>query len=186
MQFLTLLPILVGRTILDFISTWQLWKFRVKYMDSGRDAFYTIAISLVVETVLSHIAIVVSAEEALVSFFRISIPNMLAVTDWLLISWCLASWIEQRPLYRQIFNQPESSGPTSAAANKSADLTMVGYEGEMMHQRNDLPSATQSYNQGSANFEDLSNPPRYQATTYQPNGNQGQQYLGGGRFTTRS
>ncbi|KAI8806222.1 hypothetical protein BJ742DRAFT_870748 [Cladochytrium replicatum] len=197
LQFLTLLPILVGRTILDVLSTYQLWKARVKYMDYGRDAFYTIVLSLIFETLLSMVALIVAAEEALIQYFGVSIPNTLAVADWLLISWCMASWIEQRPLYRQIFNQPDSSKPTSTGNNKSG-LNIVAYNGHLAQHMNNGASS-----QNTANLSDQSTnvgfpiqePPHYQGpNAYPPQSRspgqgyayppqqKGQGYLGGGGF----
>ncbi|KAJ3284919.1 hypothetical protein HDU76_008206 [Blyttiomyces sp. JEL0837] len=102
LQIATLLPSLGIRIIFDIFSMYKLWHHRAKYAEAaGQEAFKTIVLSLGVETLLSIIAIVVAFQEA-----QNYTGDKLAFMDWLLFSWCLASWIEQRPLYGQIFGSP--------------------------------------------------------------------------------
>ncbi|KAJ3207018.1 hypothetical protein HDU67_007806 [Dinochytrium kinnereticum] len=121
---ITLMPALFLRFILDVWSLFNLYRCRVKYVEqAGKEAFNIIIISLLIEFVLSMLAIIVGMQEALVT------PgDRLAFMDWLLFSWCLASWVEQRPLYMLIFgmkittsSHSENGSTHGAGTAKSAN-----------------------------------------------------------------
>ncbi|KAJ3118676.1 hypothetical protein HDU96_010006 [Phlyctochytrium bullatum] len=110
MQIATLLPTLFMRLILDARSLFCLYQYRVKYVErAGKEAFAVILSALLFEFVLSVLATLVGVQEALSS----GPGDRLAFMDWILFSWCLASWVEQRPLLMQIFGSSISSGGTA-------------------------------------------------------------------------
>ncbi|KAJ3096039.1 hypothetical protein HDU97_006296 [Phlyctochytrium planicorne] len=101
MQITTLMPSLFTRVILDTWSLINLYRCRIKFIKQAGShpaAFWIITWSLMVEFVFSILAIIVGMQEALTYT-----GDKLSFMDWLLYSWCLGSWVEQRPLYAQIF-----------------------------------------------------------------------------------
>ncbi|KAJ3125864.1 hypothetical protein HK101_005845 [Irineochytrium annulatum] len=99
LQIATLIPLLSLRIVIDCVSIYRLWESRVRFVDQGgKEAFRVICYSLAVETLLSILATVVAVQEAM-NYTGAKLSFM----DWMLFSWCLASWIEQRPLFMQIF-----------------------------------------------------------------------------------
>ncbi|KAJ3098773.1 hypothetical protein HDU97_003735 [Phlyctochytrium planicorne] len=120
MQIVTLMPTLFMRFLLDTWSLYQLYMSRVKFIKQAgsNEAFWIITVSLIIEFGLSILAIIVGMQEALNWT-----GDKLSFMDWLLFSWCLASWVEQRPLYMQIFGQQmthtNSDGTQSGMGNST-------------------------------------------------------------------
>ncbi|KAJ1540185.1 hypothetical protein HK405_011746, partial [Cladochytrium tenue] len=95
----TMLPVLLLRFAVDFASLFVLYGAKGRRLDaSGLEAFKVMLFMLIAELLISVVAIVGSFQEALQSS---SFEVIFA--DWVLISWCLGSWVEQRPLLRAIF-----------------------------------------------------------------------------------
>ncbi|KAJ3108284.1 hypothetical protein HDU96_007566 [Phlyctochytrium bullatum] len=130
LQFASLLPTLGSRIILDSWSMYNLYKSRVKYVEqAGKEAFTIIQNSLIIEFILSVIATVVACQEAINTT-----GDRLAFMDWLLFSWCLASWVEQRPLYMLIFGsrlttQSRSQSETGAEDLGSTSTAVTSFKG---------------------------------------------------------
>ncbi|KAJ3207020.1 hypothetical protein HDU67_007808 [Dinochytrium kinnereticum] len=131
-QIITLLPTLFIRLLLDIWSLYNLYRSRVKYVEqAGREAFNIITSSLVIEFLFSCLATMVACQEALNSS-----GDRFAFMDWLLFSWCLASWVEQRPLYMLIFgskltthSQSEETNTTNGTASSYKMKDMEGGSG---------------------------------------------------------
>jgi hypothetical protein len=108
---------------LDIFSLYKLYESRVKYVETaGKGAFLTIVVSTIVEQLLAILAILVGFQEAL-SYTG----NKLSFMDWLLFSWCLASWIDQRPLLQQIFGSKLSTSHTASVSATAAMQTNASH-----------------------------------------------------------
>jgi hypothetical protein len=107
LQLITLFPVLILRAIFDITSL-----FGLVYITNRSNSFYqiddkattkgavhTMMISLSYELGLSLFSLFVAIVEAFNYEY-----DMVAFIDWLLISWCIASSIDQRDLYRTIFS----------------------------------------------------------------------------------
>ncbi|KAI8836865.1 hypothetical protein BC829DRAFT_436582 [Chytridium lagenaria] len=128
LQMSTLLPTLFVRLGLDVWSLFSLHRSRVKYVEqAGKEAFNIISTSLGIEFALSILATIVACQEAV----NVT-PDRLAFMDWLLFSWCLASWVEQRPLFMLIFGSrlttiSEESSATGIKSQRGGDAE-IGLE----------------------------------------------------------
>jgi hypothetical protein len=121
-QLATLFVILILRAVFDISSLYAIFKinkqaegfFQTKNDYSTKRAVQTLILNLIVELMFSALAIFVAVLEA--------IPytgTMIAFADWYLISWSIASAVEQRQLYRIIFRTETSSeGQRSKASKK--------------------------------------------------------------------
>ncbi|KAJ3112143.1 hypothetical protein HDU96_004911 [Phlyctochytrium bullatum] len=112
-QALTVIPSFLLRLTLDAISIRKLFETRYRCIEAtGMEAFRMIVASLVVEAVLTVITLLVAIQEAM----NYKGPKF-AYVDWILISWSIASWIDQKQLYRQILStqtpHPITYGPSS-------------------------------------------------------------------------
>ncbi|KAJ3139417.1 hypothetical protein HK101_003644, partial [Irineochytrium annulatum] len=106
LQIATLLPAFVFRALMDSVSFWRLQSLRENHVEpSARESFHVISLSLGFETLLGLLATGVAFQETLLAPKNVtSVPYFkLSFVDWLLIAWCHASLVEQRPLYRAIF-----------------------------------------------------------------------------------
>ncbi|KAJ3191779.1 hypothetical protein HK101_007416 [Irineochytrium annulatum] len=120
LQIATLLPVLFIRLGMDVYSIYKLQAARAKYMEScGMEAFRTIVGSLVVECLFSVLAILVGFQEQLNYT-----GSKLSFCDWWLMSWCLSSWIEQKPLYQLIFRGQHTSMGSSNDQSMSRRTTI--------------------------------------------------------------
>ncbi|KAJ3098774.1 hypothetical protein HDU97_003736 [Phlyctochytrium planicorne] len=125
LQTLTLLPTLFLRLLLDTWSLVNLYRSRVKYVEqAGKEAFNIITSSLCIEFVFSVFASIVACQEA-ANFTG----DKLAFMDWLLFSWCLASWVEQRPLYMAIFGAKLTTGSQSEVNTNHTELSSMSKGG---------------------------------------------------------
>jgi hypothetical protein len=123
LHLLTLIVVLVVRAVFDVSSLYAIYKISVQtqgFFQASSDyatkrAVKTLILNLVVELMLSALAIFVSMMEAIQ--FK---GDMIAFADWYLISWSIASAVEQRQLYRIIFRTETSSeGQRSKMAPES-------------------------------------------------------------------
>ncbi|KAI8831717.1 hypothetical protein BC829DRAFT_449245 [Chytridium lagenaria] len=146
LQMATLLPTLFIRLVLDVWSFWNLHWSRVKYVEqAGREAFNIITSSLAIEFGLSILATIVACQEAVNTN-----PDRLAFMDWLLFSWCLASWVEQRPLFMLIFGArlttQTGSLETSSKSRGDAEVAVTVVGASANHIASQQKSMVQSQN----------------------------------------
>ncbi|KAJ3211290.1 hypothetical protein HDU67_004632 [Dinochytrium kinnereticum] len=105
-QIGTILPCFLLRLGLDATSIHKLYMCRKKYIEAGgKEAFRII--------------------EAL----NYSGSMKFSFVDWVLISWCLGSWVDQKALYLQIFGGGKIENPTSIADHsiviQTAEVSMI-------------------------------------------------------------
>ncbi|KAJ1562208.1 hypothetical protein HK405_014719 [Cladochytrium tenue] len=98
MQSVTILLCFVPCLVMDGCSIFILYTSRAK----------------IIEVLLCLLALVQTFQEAVNP--NTSTYNEFAFADWLFISWCIASWVEQRKLFQSIFGDLSSAPSDPSAA----------------------------------------------------------------------
>ncbi|KAI8904283.1 hypothetical protein EDD86DRAFT_278059 [Gorgonomyces haynaldii] len=126
LQLATLLPILIIRSYFDISSFYALVQIRmanydflkIRSTDKAQQAMMQLGINVLIEFTLSIIALVIALMEALAFT-----GDNLAIMDWMLIAWSIASAFESKALYSAIFEERRTSAAKSSQYDEGSKFT---------------------------------------------------------------